>query len=352
MQLFGKDLDRDVAIIAEIGVNHEGSLEAALNLLRLAREAGADAAKFQTFTPERYASASDPARLERVRGFDLGEAGFRTLAAEAAKLDFPVFSSALSEDAVRLIDELFPAIKIASGDIDFEPVIRAAAATGKPVILSTGMATADEVEAAVGWFKDEAGTDDVRDRLILMHCVSSYPAPIEEINLRSIPYLAERTGLRVGYSNHAIGLEACLAAVALGAPVIETHFTDRKTGRDFRDHALSCDPDDLAQLVEAVPKVKADCGYLDTLPPQVRVGLGKRDKQRQPSEAGSVKAVRKGVVAARDLKAGHVIARDDLMFARPATEFPASAVDEVVGARLKGPVKKGELIRRDNVGLA
>ncbi|MBI3114140.1 MAG: N-acetylneuraminate synthase family protein [Rhodospirillales bacterium] len=338
MQLFGKDLDRDVVIIAEIGVNHEGSLEAALNLLRLARKAGADAAKFQTFTPERYASASDPARLERVRGFDLGEKGFRRLAGEAAKHAFPIFSTAVSEDVVPLLAELFPAIKIASGDIDFEPVIRVAAATGKPVILSTGLATTAEVDAAVGWFKDEAGTDDVRDRLILMHCVSAYPAPIEEINLLSIPYLAERTGLRVGYSNHAIGPEACLAAVALGAPVIETHFTDRKTGRDFRDHALSCDPDDLKRLVEAASRVRA--------------GLGRRGKERRPSEASNVKAFRKGVVAARDLKAGHVIGRDDLMFARPATEFASGEVRRVIGARLKGPVKKGELIRRDNVGLA
>ncbi|MBI1986686.1 MAG: N-acetylneuraminate synthase family protein [Rhodospirillales bacterium] len=116
MQLFGKDLDRDVVIIAEIGVNHEGSLEAALNLLRLARKAGADAAKFQTFTPERYASASDPARLERVRGFDLGEKGFRRLAGEAAKHAFPIFSTAVSEDVVPLLAELFPAIKIASGE--------------------------------------------------------------------------------------------------------------------------------------------------------------------------------------------------------------------------------------------
>jgi N-acetylneuraminate synthase/N,N'-diacetyllegionaminate synthase len=352
MQLFGKDLDRDVVVVAEIGVNHEGSLEAALDLLRLAREAGADAAKFQTFTPERYASASDPARLARVRGFDLGEKGMRRLAEEAAKRDFPIFSTAVSEDVVPFLAELFPAIKIASGDIDFEPVIRAAAATGKPVILSTGLATATEVDDAVAWFRDEAGTDGVRDRLILMHCVSAYPAPIEEANLLSIPYLAERTGLRVGYSNHVVGPDACLAAVALGAPLIETHFTDRKTGRQFRDHGLSCDPDDLARLVEAVPKVKADRGHLDRLPPRVRAGLGRRAKERQPSEAANVKAFRKGVVAARDLDAGRVVARDDLMFARPATEFAAGEIGRVVGARLKGAVRRGELIRRDNVELS
>ncbi|MFQ5764762.1 MAG: N-acetylneuraminate synthase family protein [Rhodospirillales bacterium] len=335
MKLFGKDLDRHVPVVAEIGVNHEGDLDAAAALMRLAFEAGADAAKFQTFTPERYASASDPARLERVRGFDLGEEGFRRLAEKAEKLGFPVFSSAVSEDVVPFLAGLFPAIKIASGDIDFEPVIRAAAGTGKPVILSTGLATEAEVDAAVGWFRDAAGSDDIRDRLVLMHCVSAYPTPIEEANTASIPYLRERTGLRIGYSNHIVGPEACLAAVALGACMLEVHFTDRKEGREFRDHALSCDADDLARLVEAVPRIRAT--------------VGRPGKDRQPSELENLAAVRKGVVAARDLAAGTVLAREDLMFARPASEFPAAEIDRLPGARLRAGVKKGELIERANV---
>jgi len=335
MRIFGKDLDREVAVVAEIGVNHEGSLDAALSLMRLARQAGADAAKFQTFTPERFASASDPARLKRVTGFDLGNAGFRALAAEAAKLNFPIFSSAVSEDVVPFLDGLFPAIKIASGDVDFEPVIRAAAATGKPVFLSTGLATIDEVETAVGWFRDAAGTPDIRDRLILMHCVTAYPTPIEQANVSAVPYLAEKTGLRVGYSNHIVGLEACLAAVALGACVIEAHFTDRKDGREFRDHQLSCDPDDMRQLVAMVPRIRA-C-------------LGAGNKERQACEIGNLTAVRKGVVAARDLAAGTVLGRDDLMYARPASEFPAAEIGSLAGARLKDAVRRGELITRANV---
>jgi len=170
----------------------------------------------------------------------------------------------------------------------------------------------------------------VPEELILMHCVSAYPTPIEEANTLSIPYLAERTGLRVGYSNHVIGMEACLAAVAVGACALEVHFTDCKTGRDFRDHALSLDPDDLGRLVDMAPKVKAS--------------LGARDKAPQPCELENRQAVRKGVVAARDLKAGDVLSRDDLMFARPATEFPASDIDTLVGAALKEAVGKGELI--------
>jgi len=338
MKLFGKSLDRDVPIIAEIGVNHEGSLDDAIRLLHLAKESGADTAKFQTFTPERYASASDPDRLKRVTGFDLGEQGFRTLVEEAAKLDFPIFSTAVSEDVVPFLDSLFPVIKIASGDIDFEPVIRASAETGKPVIISTGLATETEAMTAIDWFRDAAGGDDLRDRLIIMHCVSAYPTPLDQANVLSIPYLAEKTGLRIGFSNHIAGPEACLAAVALGACVIETHFTDQKTGREFRDHALSCDPDDMRQLVEMVPRIRAS--------------LGEPGKVRQPCEEENLIAVRKGVVAARDLKAGTVLTRDDLMFARPATEFPASEVDKLPGSRLTSAVKKGELIPRASISCA
>ena len=335
MQLFGKNLDREVAVVAEIGVNHEGDLDAALDLLRLAHGAGADAAKFQLYTPGRFASASDPGRLERVASFRLGEDDLRLLAGGADKLGLAIFSTPVSEDVVRFLGETFPAIKIASGDIDFEPVIRAAAETGKPVIVSTGLATMEEIQTAVEWFADAAGTGELRDRLILMHCVSAYPTPIEEANVLSVPFLAAETGLRVGYSNHVIGLEACFAAVALGACMIEVHFTDCKTGRDFRDHSLSCDPDDLALLVEAVPRIRA--------------GLGAPGKTRQPSELPALKAVRKGVVAARDLDGGTVLKRGDLMFARPATEFAAQEIDPLPGRRLLRAVGKGELIRRDDV---
>jgi N-acetylneuraminate synthase/N,N'-diacetyllegionaminate synthase len=335
MRIFGKDVDREVVVVAEIGVNHEGSLDAAIRLMRLAREAGADAAKFQTFTPERYASSSDMARLKRVTGFDLGREGFRKLADEAAKLDFPIFSTAVSEDVIPFLDEMFPAIKIASGDIDFEPAIRAAAATGKPVFLSTGLATMDEVATAVGWFRDAAGTKDIRDRLILMHCVTAYPAPVEQANVQAVPYLAAKTGLRVGYSNHVIGLEACLGAVALGACALEVHFTDRKTGREFRDHQLSCDPDDMRRLLAMIGPLKAS--------------LGTAGKQRQPAEVDNLKVVRKGVVAARDMAAGTTLSRGDLMFARPATEIPAGEIESLPGARLKAAVRKGELITRANL---
>ncbi|MHC8509133.1 MAG: N-acetylneuraminate synthase family protein [Rhodospirillales bacterium] len=332
MRLFGKNLDAAACVIAEIGVNHEGDVEAASRLIALAREAGADAAKLQTYTPERYAAADDQPRLERVRRFALSEADHRRLAREARDMDFPLFSTALSEDVTALLAELFPALKIASGDLDFEPAVRAAGASGKVTMLSTGLGLEDEIERAIDWFKDELEEGaDLRDRLILMHCVSAYPTPMAEANVLSVPYLAERFGLRTGYSNHVIGPEAVLAAVALGAPVAEVHFTDQKEGREFRDHALSFDPDDLAALVKSVAAVRAS--------------LGVRGKHRMPCEEPNLEAVRKGVVAARDLPAGTALTETDLMFARPAAHFPAGRIGELTGRTLKADVKRGESLR-------
>jgi len=332
MYLFGKNLNTDVVLVAEIGTNHEGDRQAALRLVQLAAEAGADAVKFQSFTPSRFVSADDPERLARVTRVALDAKTHWELAAEAAKLGIAFFASAISEDVVPLLAECGSAIKIASGDLTFEPVIRAAARSGRPVLMSTGIGTTEEIDCAVEWVTDEIG-DALPDRLILMHCVAAYPAPIEQANLRAIPFLADRYGVNVGYSNHVLGFEACLAAIALGATVVETHFTDRKEGRTFRDHAMSCDPDDLARLKA---QIKA-----------VRASLGRYGKSRMPCELPLLHAARKGVVAARDLPADHLLQVSDLMFARPADEFPASAIGSLVGRKLAKPLRSGQQVRRD-----
>ena len=335
MQLFGKNLERDVAIVAEIGVNHEGDVEKASEMLRLAASAGADAVKFQSYTPERLASADDRERLERVARFAIDDAAHRRLAREAEVLGVVFFSSAITEDMVPLIAELSPAIKIASGDIDFEPVIRACAATGLPVLLSTGNAELEEIDRAVEWVRQEIGSTVLSDRLVLMQCVSAYPAPVEEAGVAAMGVLKERYGVHVGYSNHVIGAEACFAAVALGASVLEVHFTDRKDGREFRDHQLSFDADDLKELVSRAPLIRA--------------AVGRAEKIRQPSEAEALKAMRKGIVAARDLEKGAVLAQDDLMFSRPATEFGSGEIGDLLGMRLDEPVSRGCVIHRKAV---
>ena len=336
MKLFNRDLDRDIAIVAEIGVNHEGSEDAAKQLVELAAGAGADAVKFQTYTPERFVSANDPDRLDRVRRFALDEAAHRGLAKHAAKTGISFFSTAVTEDVVPLLNELCPAIKIASGDLTFEPTIRAAARTGKPMIVSTGLGSITEIDRTVAWVGDEIGDHELRDRLVLMHCVSAYPVPIEEANVLSVPYLAERYPVTVGYSNHVIGAEACHAAVALGAKLIEVHFTDQKSDRTFRDHALSFEPAELQELVGALRKISAS--------------LGTSGKVIQKCEGSALAATRKGVVAARDLSSGTVLAQEDLMYARPALEFAADEAESLIGRKVTLALRTGELIPRNGIG--
>lgn len=337
MKLFGRDLSTEVAVIAEIGVNHEGDPDVALSLLREAARAGADAVKFQSYTPERFASASDPARLQRVRRFALDEATHCRLSDEAAALGVAFFSTAVTEDWVPLLAELGEAIKIASGDLDFAPVIRAAIRTGRKVIISTGAGDVEDVDRAVAWCREEVGAELLPERLAILHCVSAYPAPIEQANLASIPFLSQRYGLPIGWSNHVLGPDAVIAAVALGAQIVEMHFTDRREGREFRDHALSFEP---AEFSAAIKSIRG-----------VRQGLGQAGKTLQPCEADLRWIIRKGVVAACPLVAGTRLTADHLMYARPATEFPSAKLETLIGAVLLKDVAPGELIRRDGLEI-
>lgn len=336
MILFGRPLGVEVAIVAEIGVNHEGDVEAASRLIKAAGSAGADAVKLQSYTPDRLASSVDPVRLQRVRRFALSVEAHERLFSEAAGNGVRLFSTAVTEDWVPWLAAHCPAIKIASGDLTFEPVIRAAAGSGRVVILSTGCGDLAEVDRAVDWVAREVGIDAIRDHLVLMHCVSAYPAPAAQANLLSIQFMRDRYGVEVGYSNHVIGPDVPLAAVALGASVIELHFTDCREGREFRDHQLSVLPQELAEFVARARAVSA--------------ARGSMSKGAQECELSIRDAIRKGVVAARDLAAGTVLARADLMYARPATEVSSGKFEEVIGRSLPVDVKRGMPIPRSVLG--
>ena len=228
MRLFGKDLDEEPIVIAEIGVNHEGSPGRAWKLITLADKAGADAVKIQVGTVQ-----GGP---EREGGkYELSERDIRRLACEAGIAGIPLFASALSLEALELCDELFPVIKIAARDSRNTELTNAAQVTGKPIIVSTACDTDQMIPGAVA-----------------LHTVSKYPTPIEEARVFRVGVLARKFP-HVGYSNHVIGPEACYAAVALGACLIEVHFTDDKT-REFRDHELSFDHEDLKDFIP-----KANC---------------------------------------------------------------------------------------------
>lgn len=332
MKLFGKDLRSQTVYIAEIGVNHEGDIDKALELIDLAAGAGADAVKFQSYTPDRYILTKDRERFDRVTRFGLSEAHHRALAERAMQRSVSFFSSALSEDWVQLIAELSEAIKIASGDLNFEPTVRAAAGTGRKLIISTGAGTMEDVDTCIQWVAEETGQENLAERLVLLHCISAYPTPIEDTNLASIPFMRARYGMEVGFSNHIVGIDACLGAIALGATVIEAHFTDKKEGRTFHDHTLSCNPSDFSELVERGDRIRA--------------AIGRYGKAIAPSEAPNRSAIRKGIIAARDIKSGHAITLDDVKFARPEGEVPSSRLSAVVGKTVGRALRAGEPLPR------
>lgn len=336
MRLFGRDLDKDVVVVAEVGVNHEGDVDTAVKMVKLAADAGADAVKFQTYTPSHFISTSRADSLQRVSQFHLDEEGHYRVMEAGQRHGIEVFSSAITDDVVPFLGRHFPAIKIASGDIDFEPVIRGAARQNKPLLISVGNATIDDVDAAVGWVREELKGIPLQDRLVLLQCTSSYPAPIEEANLAVIPLLKQRYGVAVGYSHHVIGAEACLAAVAVGASLLEVHFTDSKEGRTFRDHLLSMTPPELSALIESARRVRAS--------------IGSPIKEIQASERGHHLDIRKGIVAARDLQSGITISPEDLAFARPAIHFRSGQRDLLIGRRLARPVAAGAMLTKDDLG--
>lgn len=327
-------LNRDITVIAELGVNHEGNFDVAKKIIQQLEGSGVAAVKLQSFTPERYISANDAERLGRVKGFCLSLEEHRILKECAHQSGLAFISTPVSEDWVEPLAGICDAIKIASGDIDFIPTITSAAKSNLPVIMSTGTATIDEVDAAVELFKSIRNDKPLENSLSLMHCVSEYPALLSDCNLLSIQFMRDRYGLNVGWSNHVIGKLACHVAVSLGANFIEVHVTDQKDGRSFRDHALSFEPKEMPTLIAELKSIQLSLGKLSKEPTQV--------------EKDNTKMFRKGLIFKSDLKAGHVLVDDDVLFARPALHFSSNQKHRVLGRVLACDVKSGFLITDDD----
>jgi sialic acid synthase SpsE len=238
-------------------------------------------------------------------------------------------------ESVRHLEPLVPAFKIASSDNNFVALLEAVAATGKPVLLSTGMADMDDVKRSCGVLEGAWRKAGKAPAMVLLHCVSSYPAPPESANLLAIRTLASETGYPVGYSDHTLGIEAAVLSVALGARVIEKHFTLSKTQSDFRDHQLSAEPAELAELVRRVKAVQSM--------------LGSGIKQPHPAEEPVAKAARRSIVAKRNLPLGHMIAPQDLDWLRPAGGLVPGEEGKLIGRALKRAVAAGEMITPDMV---
>lgn len=330
-----------VFVIAEAGVNHNGSLALAVQLIDAAHAAGADAVKFQTFRAEdvttplartaAYQQVNTGAsnQFDMIKALELGDAEHRELATHARRIGIEFFSTPFSPDAVDLLVSLqVERIKLPSGEITNKPLLEKAADTGLPLLMSTGMATLEEVRTAVAWVRerwqvcghfDPAGQDKHCTPLALLHCTSAYPAPADSLNLRAITTLADALGLPVGYSDHSEGIEAAIAAIALGATVIEKHLTLDKA-MPGPDHRASADPLEFAALVRAIR--------------QVEPMLGDGIKRPQPIESDTRDVARRSVVSLRAMPIGHVLSASDLALRRPGTGIAPDQMEALTGRRL------------------
>lgn len=331
-------------IIAEAGVNHNGDLTLAKRLIDAAVEAKADAVKFQTFKAERLASATAPkaayqlrttdhgeSQLEMLRRLELSEAAHRHLMAYCQTRGILFLSAPFEEGSADLLERLgVPAFKIPSGELTNLPLLAHVARKGKPMIVSTGMATLEEVEAAVQRIRSSGNPP-----LILLHCVSDYPANPAEANLRAMRTMAEAFNVPVGYSDHTPGLDVALAAVALGACVIEKHFTLDST-LPGPDHRASLEPKELAVLVRGIRLVEA--------------ALGDGRKIPARSETATAAVARKSVVAARTIPRGTRLTEACLCLKRPGTGLPPSALPSVLGRTATREIPAETVLTWDMVG--
>ena len=335
---FFKIFENATFIIAEAGVNHNGDINLAKKLIEAAKDAGVDAVKFQTFKAEnavtknvekaeyqKETTGTEESQYDMLKKLELTEYDFKELADYAKDKDILFISSPFDKESVDLLDEIgVPVYKVASGEITNFPLLKYIAEKGKPIILSTGMATLGEIEDALRVIK-EMGVDDV----VLLHCVTSYPAKMEDVNLRVLETLRHAFKLPVGFSDHTLGTTVPIAAISLGAVVIEKHFTLDKN-LPGPDHKASLEPDELEEMVVAIRDVEK--------------ALGDGIKRPTKEEEEIKKVVRRSVVAKIDIPKGTTIAEDMLDVKRPGTGIAPKYIDIIVGKKAKENIKKDEIV--------
>lgn len=334
MKIGSVDLAQRVLIVAEIGNNHEGSAEVAEEMVLAAASSGADAVKFQVIVPEELVAPEQSERLALLKRFQLPFEQFLRLADVAHAQGLAVIFTPFATDLVPRLAPYADALKVASGDNTFYPLMDAVVATGRPMIVSTGLLDAEGVEALYAWLAARMGSE-TSARLALLHCVCAYPAPEDQAQLGAIRWMGARYPCTIGYSDHTVGIDAAVWAVAAGARIVEKHFTLDHNYSTYRDHKLSADPEEFRQMVANIRRVERAAGELG--------------KNIQPSEGPQVTTARRSLAARRDLPCGHVIERRDLMWVRPGDGFPPGQEDHLVGRRLRLPVSRGQRLSPEHV---
>lgn len=333
----GKLMNR-IFIIAEAGVNHNGDIETAKKLVDVAVEAGADAVKFQTFKTENLVCRNASKAAYQMETTDAEESQFAMLKRLELTPDMHeelmdycrekrimFLSTPFDVDSLHyLVERGVELIKLPSGEITNYPLLREAAKTGKKMILSTGMSTMNEVRSAMEVLKDNGCTD-----ITVLHCNTEYPTPYADVNLTAMQTIRKETGADVGYSDHTQGIEIPIAAAALGAKVIEKHFTlDRNM--EGPDHRASLEPEELTQMVKAIRHIEA--------------ALGAGDKEPSQSERKNMAVARKSIVAGHDIKEGEIFTEENLTTKRPGTGLSPMLWNQVMGRKAKRNFLADEMI--------
>lgn len=329
---------RKTFIIAEAGVNHNGSMELAKKLVDAAVAAECDCVKFQTFKAESVISKfaqkakyqkettnSSETQLEMVKKLELSYDEFKELQNYCNKKGIMFLSTPFDIESIEFLVSLnMPIFKIPSGEITNLPYLRKINSYKKEVILSTGMSTLDEIQEALDVLKDCKIS-----QISILHCTTEYPCPYEDVNLKAIQTLKEKFNLPVGYSDHTKGIEVPIAAVAMGATIIEKHFTLDKN-MEGPDHKASLEPDELKQMVEGIRNIEK--------------ALGSGEKKPSKSEIKNMEIARKSIVAKDDIKKGERFTEDNLTAKRPGSGISPMKWDEVIGAISNKEYKKDEII--------
>lgn len=331
-----------VFIIAEAGVNHNGDVNLAKELIKCAKEAGADAVKFQTFRADRIVCRntkkaqyqidnmqSEESQLEMLKSLELNQEKHEILDKYSREQGILFLSSPFDLESITLLEELgMPLYKIPSGEITNYPLIVEIAKTGKPVILSTGMSTLSEIEEAISVLRDNGTT-----KLSLLHCNTQYPTPMEDVNLRAMETLNKQFMISIGYSDHTEGIEIAIAAAALGASIIEKHFTLDKTMKG-PDHKASVSPQELKNMINAIRNIE--------------LALGQQIKKPSPSEKINRNIARKSIVARVDIKKGEILTAENMTVKRPGNGITPMKWKEVIGTRaIREFAKDTEIIVKD-----
>ena len=339
----------NVFIIAEAGVNHNGNPDIAKRLIDVAVDAGANAVKFQTFQADKLVipnadkanyqldnTNKNETQYDMLKKLELAEDAYSKLFKYSSKKNIIFISTPFDEESLDIICDIgVPIIKVPSGEITNQPFLYRIAQKQKPIIISTGMSGLGEIENAIHWInwnQNSLNFDSfpLENHINLLHCVSNYPAAFQDINLNAIQTMKRAFGVPVGFSDHSLGIEVSIAAVAIGASIIEKHFTLDKT-LEGPDHRASLEPHELKHMISGIRHIE--------------VAMGDGIKKPVQSENNTRQVARKSLVAAKDISKGRILTSDDLIAKRPGTGLSPEFKDIIIGLQAKNHITKNTLLK-------